>query len=196
MKGQNSLLIEQFNEEFKQGEIYSSTIIRDFLNNSQNAKYNNPAAYTYNRWNRGMADIFPVFKWLHRGEYRYLGWNHDYTGYIYHYPQGDTPYVIGEYLNGNYNFNNSEIVTFTEWRESNDEGVRVVGLNLRVTFTSIDGSISQRKILTNDPDLKGQVIDRFDYIDFESKLGKLLIDKKVDDTFKFGNTEYRIININ
>jgi transcription elongation GreA/GreB family factor len=87
-------------------------------------------------------------------------------------------------------------VTFTEWRESNDEGVRVVGLNLRVTFTSIDGSISQRKILTNDPDLKGQVIDRFDYIDFESKLGKLLIDKKVDDTFKFGNTEYRIININ
>jgi hypothetical protein len=196
MDEQDLLLIEQFNTEFQQEEIYSTAVIRDFLNNCESAKYDNPAAYTYNRWNKGMGDIFPLFEWIQRGEYRYLGWNYAYSGDIYHYPQGDTSYVIGEYTEGEYTFYNPEILNFEQWRLSNDNGIQVVGLNSRVTFTSLDGSLTQKKILTSNRDLLGQAIESFDYIHFESNLGQLLINKRVGDTFIFGPKEYRIEEIN
>ena len=195
MDEQGLLLIEQFNDEFEQGEIYPSSIIRDFLSNCKNARYDNPAAYTYNRWNRGMAEIFPLFEWLQRGEYRYLGWDYAYSGHIYHYPQGEVHYTIGEYSNGSFSFYSSEILNFSEWKQSNDDGIRIIGLNSEVTFTSMEGSITQRRKLTNNVDLKGQSIDGFDYLYFESKLGQLLMNKRVGDSFIFGNTGYNVEEI-
>ncbi|WP_372757691.1 hypothetical protein [Mariniflexile sp.] len=196
MDEQDLLLIEQFNLEFNKGEIYSSSVIKEFLITSKDAKYENPAAYTYNRWNKGMAEIFPLFEWLQRGEYRYLGWNYPFSGYIYHYPQGEIHYAIGEYSNGRFSFYNSEISNFSEWKQSDDDGIRIIGLNSKVTFTSTNGSISQRRKLTNNIDLKDGLINGFDYLYFESKLGQLLMNKRVGDYFIFGNTEYKIEEIN
>ena len=188
-------LIEQCNAEFQEGEIYSSAIIAAFLSTCENARYENPAAYTYNRWNRGMAEIFPLFEWLQRGEYRYLGWGYAYTGQIYHYPQGELARVIGEYIEGQYNFYNPDILNFADWRQGNDNGIPVAVLGSKVTFSSADPMITQRRKLTDNADLSGQLVDGFAYIHFESNLGQRLINKMVGDTFNFGNIEYQVEEI-
>lgn len=189
------LLIKEFKDNFKKGEIYSASVISEFLEKSNNASIKNVAAYTYNRWNKGMTDILPMLEWLDRGEYKYLGEGDLYSGLIFHYPQGDNPYKIGEYKDGILIFYNPNISNFKQWKTSEYEGEKFAVKNSTVTFSSKDGKLNQKKKLTNDKNLIGKFENGVDYLDIDKPLGKILFNKVIGDVFVFGKTEYKITGI-
>jgi hypothetical protein len=60
-----------------------------------------PSDYCYNRINRARYSFcYPVFKWVERGKYRYLGPNYDYTGPILWKPTGGPERQVGEWKSG------------------------------------------------------------------------------------------------
>jgi len=65
-------MINDLNASFTKGQTYFHSELRSFLESNKLFSVKNVAAYTYNRWNRGMTDIFPVLEWINRGTYKYL----------------------------------------------------------------------------------------------------------------------------
>ena len=60
-----------------------------------------PADYCYNRINKAPYSFrFPVFKWVERGRFRYLGPYDNYTGPIYWKPRGEPERKVGEWKSG------------------------------------------------------------------------------------------------
>jgi hypothetical protein len=169
--------------------------LRKFLEEDSLFSIKNVAAYSYNRWNKGMMEIHPQLEWINRGEYKFLGEEYPYSGIIIHHPQGGIPYKIGKWSNGELNFFNG-FITFMEWKNSIDEGIKVVDLNSKVIFKSEDGEIKQKKILTDTKD--GEVVFEKGYslTYFDSQLGKLMRFKTEGETFVFGGIKYLIIHIN
>ena len=184
-----------FKKNFQVGEIYNHSELRKFLEDNKPFSVKNVAAYSYNRWNKGMMEIHPLLEWLNRGEYKYLGENYSYSGIVIHHPQRGIPYKIGEWIEGELKFYN-DFDTFKEWKESMDDGIKVVDLNSKVIFRSEDGKIQQKKILTDTKD--GEVVfeEGYSLTFFDSPLGKLMRFKTEGEKFKFGKINYEIIKIN
>jgi len=174
-----------FKKNFQVGEIYNHSELRKFLEDNKLFSVKNVAAYSYNRWNKGMMEIHPLLEWLNRGEYKYLGENYSYSGIVIHHPQGGIPYKIGEWIEGELKFFN-DFITFKEWKESMDDGIKVVDLNSKVIFRSEDGKIQQKKILTDTKD--GEVVfeEGYSLTFFDSPLGKLMRFKTEGEKFEFG----------
>lgn len=183
-----------FQKKFNVNEVYSHSELRLFLDNNKIFSIKNVAAYSYNRWNKGMSEIYPLLEWLNRGKYRYLGKNYNYSGIIIHHPQGGIPYKIGEWTDGILSFYNN-FSDFKEWRDSIDIGVKVVDLNSKVIFQSDDGKIQQKKILTDTKD--GEIIfeEGYSLTFFDSPLGKIIRFKSEGEKFTFGSNTYIITQI-
>jgi len=184
-----------FKKNFQVGEIYNHSELRKFLEDNKLFSVKNVAAYSYNRWNKGMMEIHPLLEWLNRGEYKFLGENYSYSGIVIHHPQGGIPYKIGEWSEGELKFFN-DFFSFKEWKESIDDGIKVVDLNSKVRFESEDGKIQQKKILT---DTKGGAVvfeEGYSLTYFNSPLGKLMRFKSEGELFEFGGIKYLITSIN
>ena len=134
-----------FDSKFNIGETYSHSELRKFIENEETFVVKNVAAYSYNRWNKGMSVIYPVLEWVNRGEYKYLGGNYSYDGVIIHHPQGGIPYKIGIWDNGVYQLYNGH-KSFKDWKESLDQGIKTIDLNSKVIFESVDGKIIQKNL--------------------------------------------------
>lgn len=111
-------------------EIYSRKDIVSILVNNGLSKSNIPniTSMTYNQWNKGMtnAHLNPIFEYVSRNQYRYLGKNYPYTGEIYN-KQGGVLIKIGYWLDGNlFDFNdqlsNYKFDIDTLSKETNFEG--------------------------------------------------------------------------
>jgi Mn-dependent DtxR family transcriptional regulator len=60
-----------------------------------------PADYCYNRVNKAPYSLrYPVFEWIERGRFRYLGPNNNYTGSIFWKPRGAPERQVGEWRSG------------------------------------------------------------------------------------------------
>lgn len=184
-----------FKKNFQVGEIYNHSELRKFLEGDKLFPVKNVAAYSYNRWNKGMLEIHPLLEWINRGEYKYLGETYPYSGVVIHHPQGGIPYKIGEWSEGELKFFN-DFFSFKEWKESIDDGIKVVDLNSKVRFESEDGKIQQKKILTDTKD--GEVVfeEGYSLTYFNSPLGKLMRFKSEGELFEFGGIKYLITSIN
>ena len=187
--------LSDLNASFNEGQIYSHSELRVFFESNKLFSIKNVAAYSYNRWNRGMSDIFPVLEWINRGTYRYLGANFEYNGIIIHHPQGGIPYKIGQWENGRLLFIGG-FDSFVDWRNSKENGIKVADLNSKIVFESSDGKITQKKILTDSRDDDVKFEEGYSLTLFDSTLGKLLRFKGEGDTFEFGEFKYTIKQIN
>tara|TARA_B100000795_G_scaffold217583_1_gene171572 strand:- start:422 stop:1078 length:657 start_codon:yes stop_codon:yes gene_type:complete len=188
-------MLNDLNASFTKGKIYSHSELRSFLESNKLFSVKNVAAYTYNRWNRGMIDIFPVLEWINRGTYKFLGTDFEYNGIIIHHPQGGIPYKIGHWENGKLFFF-GRFDSFADWCNSTDDGIKVADLNSKIVFESSDGKITQKKILTDSRDDDVTFEKGYSLTLFDSTLGKLLRFNTEGDTFDFGNFSYIIKQIN
>jgi hypothetical protein len=60
-----------------------------------------PTDYCYNRVNKAPGSCrYPVFEWVKRGKFRYLGPNYAYSGPIFWKPQGGRERQVGEWKSG------------------------------------------------------------------------------------------------
>ena len=183
--------LQMFEKYFVRNSKYESGEIEDFL---KSLNLHNPSAYSYNRWNKGMVSVFPLFEWLERGKFKYLGPHNNFNGPILHFPQNKKglEFEIGYWIDGVfeiYNFQN-----FKDWRENNeDDGVLRASLNTNIEYGN--EKISQRIILTDNENLISQYNGEFKYILISSRLGGLLNGKRLGETFVFGDNEYTINNI-
>lgn len=184
-----------FKKNFQVGEIYNHSELRKFLEENKLFSVKNVAAYSYNRWNKGMMEIHPLLEWINRGEYKYLGENYPYNGIVIHHPQAGIPYKIAEWVEGELTFFN-DFISFKEWKESMYDGIKVVDLNSKVIFISEDGKIQQKKILTDTKD--GEVVfeEGYSLTYFDSPLGKLMRFNTEGEKFEFGGIKYLITSIN
>jgi hypothetical protein len=184
--------LEKFENKFKRNVEYDSAEIENFLNS---LNLHNPSAYSYNRWNKGMLSIFPLFEWLERGRYKYLGPNYNYNGIILHFPQNKKglEFEIGNWEDGVFKIYNFD--SFKSWKENlEDDGKLIVSLNNKIIYGN--ESITQKVILTDDNNLISNFNGEYKYILNSSNLGKLLIRKKIGETFVFGKNVFSILNIN
>ncbi len=182
---------------FTLGKTYSyGEINEEFL--GKEVQVGNVTALTYNRWNKGMSDICPLFEYLDRNTYKYIGPIEisRYTGNACHFPQGQNRiHQIGSWNDGFFTFSNPAFLNFIEWKASEDNGIQVIGENSIVTFQAIDGSITQTKELTEDTAIAGTHNGRHSYILTNSPLGTLLMNKSLKMNFIFGGREYIITQI-
>lgn len=187
--------IDLFSDQFTQGKIYGHDELRSFLEEQQDAVVKNVAAYTYNRWNKGMSEINPLLEWVDRAQYKYLGSNFPYSGMVIHSPQGGRSYKIGEWINGDFNFYGN-FTTFKEWVKSlDDENFRVAGIGSKVIIQSSDGTIIQQRILTDIKTESPEFTSGYAHTYFKSTLGQLLFNKTISEEFKFGDKIYCIQSI-
>ena len=191
MKKAEDLFFRQFN----QGEIYGHDELRSFLEEQSDTVLKNVAAYTYNRWNKGMSEINPLLEWVGRAKYKYLGSNFLYSGMVIHNPQGGRSYKIGEWINGAFNFYGN-FTTFKEWKKSlDDENFRVTDIESKVIIQSTDGTITQKRFLIDVKTESPEFTDGYAHTYFKSTLGQLLFNKTILEEFKFGEKIYTIIKI-
>ena len=60
-----------------------------------------PTDYCYNRINKAPVSFcYPVFEWVERGRFRYLGPHCNYTGPILWKPRGAPERIVGEWKSG------------------------------------------------------------------------------------------------
>jgi hypothetical protein len=60
-----------------------------------------PTDYCYNRINKDPRSCrHPVFEWVERGKFRYLGPDYNYTGPVLWKPRGEAERQIGEWKSG------------------------------------------------------------------------------------------------
>ena len=186
--------VKIFDSKFTVEETYSHSELRSFIENEETFVGKNVAAYSYNRWNKGMSVIYPVLEWVNRGEYKYLGGNYPYDGIIIHHPQGGVPYKIGIWNKGVYQLYNGH-KSFRDWKESLDEGIKTIDLNSKVIFESVDGKIIQKKVLIDKETEEIEFVSGYSVTYFESTLGKILRFKEEGDLFEFGKNKYKIVSI-
>ena len=55
-------IVKMFDSKFTVEETYSHSELRSFIANEETFVGKNVAAYSYNRWNKGMSVIYPVLE--------------------------------------------------------------------------------------------------------------------------------------
>lgn len=194
MENRKEEIYNLFKQNLNKGEVYSHSYLRNFLEDHELFSVKNVAAYSYNRWNKGMSDIQPLLEWLNRGEYRYLGQNYPFNGIVIHHPQGSIPYKIAEWNDGFLTYYN-HYKDFQEWKESIDDGIKVVDLNSKVVFQTEEGKLLQKKILTDVRTNEITFEEGYSVTYFDSPLGKIIRFKTEGDRFTFGENEFIITEI-
>jgi hypothetical protein len=190
-------IVKSASELFQINSIYNRTIIEDLFKKN-NTSYINITAYTYNRWNKGMNEIIELFEYIGRDSYKYIGPRElsNYTGPVFHNPLGKNhEYKIGEWNNGIFKFLDQSLLTFQDWKESDYDGISIINIGCKVTFETLDGKIKHLKILTTNKTDLGKSKEKYTFIDLDSKLGKLLINKSRGEVFEFGENKYKISDI-
>ncbi len=190
-------LEEFFNLHFNPNQVYSNQEIRDIFQNADIPIPNsgNPTAFTYNRWNKGMTVIFPVFEHIGSSNYKYLGPKYPYNGFVYHYPNDEEYcYVIAEFKDGKHHFVLEGISNLNEWRDSERPGELVVSLNCYIILDSTEGK-RFKCLLVTEVDKNNNSTNGFGHVSINSKLGNELIMKKVNEKILIGDTNYTIISI-
>ena len=93
--------------------IYSNKEIKEILiqkgKNDEFIKNFNITSLSYNRWNKGMFNnhLNPLFEYINKNEYRYLGPNFNYTGDIVNYTINGSEIKIGFWIEGKlFDYNN------------------------------------------------------------------------------------------
>ncbi|MFO0851834.1 MAG: hypothetical protein U0871_25205 [Gemmataceae bacterium] len=61
-----------------------------------------PADACYNLWKKGNTFSPPMFLFLARGKYLYVGREFKYTGPVLHFPKGEAPRQVGYCIDGRY----------------------------------------------------------------------------------------------
>jgi hypothetical protein len=97
-------LLENVTDVFELDRIYKRKEIIELFKNNGVEKPRNITSMTYNRWNIGMSNVHldPLFEYLGRNQYRFLGRLAPFTGDILHDPKakGSLEYKIGCWING------------------------------------------------------------------------------------------------
>lgn len=178
---------EVFNKSCTVNEIYSNEDLRSIIENANLTDYN-ITAFTYNRWNKGMTDINPLFEYIGRSQYKFLGYvvEYPYTGKVFHYEKGTkNTYHIANWVNGELIYLN-DINDFNEWRNSDYDGERTINENSFFTV-NYRGKIEKWCFQENK---KGYLKKNFD-----SKLGQELYGKKVGESFSILGNQGTIVSI-
>ena len=190
-------LVSLFSQNFKIGNVYNHQEIRTLLEKNEVAILKNVAAYSYNRWNKGMSEPLPFFEWQGRDSYLFLGENYPYTGEVYHHPQGGKVKKIGFWESGKYSFSNPSMKSFKEWKNNEHKDnfeTDVCYIDSKIDFIALDGSISQ-KVMLKDEVVQNDFTDNYKHIIYKSALGQKLFFKSINDEFDFGSQKYKITNI-
>ena len=190
-------IIKSANEVFKLNTIYNRNSIEETFKKN-NTSFVNITAYTYNRWNKGMNEIIEIFEYLGRDTYKYIGTKEisKYSGPVFHNPLGGKhEYKIGDWENGVFTFLNKNLKNFTDWKESEYDGISVAIVGSKITFESLDGNIKQLKIIATIDSQIGKTEGKYIFIDIESNLGKILLHKCLGEEFEFGKFKYKITQI-
>ncbi|SLM30421.1 conserved hypothetical protein [Desulfamplus magnetovallimortis] len=85
--------------------IFSTSEIKDLCHDHYGINKNSviPSDYCYNRTNHGIANDKNILIFLGAGEYKYVGRDHQYSGWVYHKEKGETKEkIVGEWKNGKY----------------------------------------------------------------------------------------------
>ena len=93
--------------EDKEGMILTTSDIKELVHDKFGRKKGSimPSDYCYNRLNAAIAISFDEYKHIFImigfGEYKYVGENYPYTGFVYCKPQGEREEkIVGEWKNG------------------------------------------------------------------------------------------------
>ena len=184
------LLTEMFHKNLELNKHYLRSDLEELMEREMDYYYN-VTALTYNRWNKGMGFVCPLFEHVDRGYYRYLGSNYPYNGVLNHFPQGQyEEYIIGRWTDGVLRFTDPNITSFKEWVSSDYEGERVVSLGSKVVVSRA-GTQNFRFLLSEE---QGST-DGFGHITPTSTLGKNLKGKQVGENFEMLDVVYEIISI-
>ncbi|MFN5890974.1 MAG: hypothetical protein ACK448_11315 [Bacteroidota bacterium] len=103
---------EILTKELNLNEIYSRKQIVDILkaNGISESKIPNITSMTYNQWNKGMSNFHlnPLFEYVGRNQYRFLGVNFPYCGDLFNFNKSQKTLIkIGYWINGVlYDYNN------------------------------------------------------------------------------------------
>ena len=98
-----------FEKHFQREHIYTRSEISSFLYSLQEAESKNPCNYTYNRWTYGAHRPLPLFEWLERGLYLYLGPQYPFTGDVFYIAQGQEEVFAGYWVEGKFCFSDSSL---------------------------------------------------------------------------------------
>ena len=183
--------MENLFSKLKVGDIYKWQEIKSILEENGYKNFN-VTALTYNRWNKGMNEIEPLFEWMEQGMYKYLGANYPYSGIVSHFPQGEyQEFQIAEWNNGELKFLNPDINNFVDWKNSRYEGLRIITINSMVTAEVNDKTVIKLMLSTE----SGGTYKGYGKIGIRSQLAKLLLHGKEGDVFDFNNNKYEILSI-
>jgi hypothetical protein len=200
-------LIQFLTNQFVPEQLYTRVEIVSAFENAKadgikipNAE--NPTAFTYNRWNLGMTEIIPLFEYLYYKagdqKYKYLGYQYDYNGGVYHCPDNDIPQIqIALFQNGKFKFLGTEIENLEDWKNSRNLWVQIVRLGSFITTCANDKSSTIRKYLIIEGEVNpmNNVTNGYGHISFNSKLAQKMLFKQIGDTFKHGDFDYTIMEI-
>jgi hypothetical protein len=200
-------LIQFLTNQFVPEQLYTRVEIVSAFENAKadgikipNAE--NPTAFTYNRWNLGMTEIIPLFEYLYYKEgdqkYKYLGYQYDYNGGVYHCPDNDIPQIqIALFQNGKFKFLGTEIKNLEDWKNSRNLWVQIVRLGSFITTCANDKSSTIRKYLIIEGEVNpmNNATNGYGHISFNSKLAQKMLFKQIGDTFKHGDFDYTIKEI-
>lgn len=179
--------VQAFEQECKLNDIYSRSDLEETLE-KHNLPLFNITAFTYNRWNRGMNSLNPLFEWKEGGKYKYKGRSSqsNYTGKAYHYPQGENQiFLIANWESGNLKFLHN-LESFEEWMESDFDGIKLVRVGSKVI---VDYNEKRMKWIIDDEFNGYQTIKK------DSALGQAIYGKMEDDEFQIGDNKGMINQI-
>ena len=151
----------------------------------------NPPAFTYNRWNKGMSGPQPYFEYLGRSQYRYLG-EAKYNGPVFNDQKGGVERQIAEWTDGKYKFLDPKIDSFKQWKESDWEGIATVGVRSKLLLLM---GKDEKKYVIKKTDQKNTFENGYKVISTKSPLAKELLGKKVGDQFSFGSLSVEVLKI-
>lgn len=186
------LLTETFHKTLELNKTYLRTDLEEIMRREMDYYYN-VTALTYNRWNRGMTFVCPLFEHVDRGVYRYLGPNYPYNGILSHFPQGQyEEYILGRWVDGVPKFSNENIKSFKDWISSDYEGERIVSIGSKV-IVEYNGEKEFKFFLSEEGGMGST--DGFGHISHTSMVGKNIKGMGVGHEFEMAGGSYKIVSI-
>ena len=179
--------VQAFEQECEFNEIYSTSDLQE-IQEKHSLTALSCTRFTYNRWNKGMVSLNPLFEWIEEGKYKYKGKTSksNYTGKVYNYPREENQvYLIADWKSGNLEFLHS-IESFEEWLASDIDGDKIVQAGSKV---SVDYKGKIMKWIVKDEHSNYQTIKK------DSALGQAIYGKKEGDEFQIGDKKGVITQI-
>jgi len=189
-----------FESSFNLGYTYSSQEIKDiFLIARENGvtipNAENPMAFTYNRWNKGMYEVLPCFLYNWNEYYEFVGFDYNYTGPIFHVPgKEEDRYIIGEFINGNYTFKEG-FSSLDEWKQSDFIGFAVAEIGKKIDVLFDGNQIMKLLFVDSNNSSTINVTDEYRHVRAESNLGNRILGQSKGYSFEFNNHIYEILEV-